>query len=76
MTNEEAIKFLKYMANKTQLAEEFYEFEALNIAIKALEEPSDCVLNQFGECSYKETGCSDCLVKAEIRIALGCDVIS
>lgn len=33
-------------------------------------EPHDCVLTMFGECSYKETGCSDCKVKDKIRKAL------
>lgn len=28
---------------------------------------SDCVLTEFGECSYSETGCSDCLIKEKIR---------
>lgn len=31
---------------------------------------SDCVLKEFGNCSYSETGCSDCKVKAKIRNAL------
>lgn len=36
----------------------------------------DCVLKEFGECSYAETGCSDCKVKQKIRKALGEDMIS
>lgn len=48
---------------------------ALEMGIKALEnEPhcnqGNCVLTMFGECSYNETGCSDCKVKQTIRIAL------
>ena len=31
---------------------------------------NDCSLKEFGECSYNETGCSDCSVKANIREAL------
>ena len=31
---------------------------------------SDCVLKLFGECSYNETGCSDCAVKSKIFKAL------
>ena len=30
----------------------------------------DCVLKQFGNCSYGETGCSDCLIKTKIQKAL------
>lgn len=33
-------------------------------------EPNDCVLKEFGKCSYKETGCSDCYIKERIRRAL------
>jgi len=33
-------------------------------------EVDDCVLKMFGECSYNETGCSDCLVKEKISNAL------
>ena len=33
-------------------------------------EPCDCVLKQFGECTYTDTGCSDCKVKQKIRAAL------
>ena len=31
---------------------------------------NDCDLIQFGECSYAETGCSDCKIKQKIRKAL------
>lgn len=30
---------------------------------------SDCVLELYGECSYAETGCSDCKIKNEIHNA-------
>lgn len=30
----------------------------------------NCVLTEFGKCSYKETGCSDCYLKERIRRAL------
>lgn len=30
----------------------------------------DCILTEFGECTYRETGCSDCKIKAKIRTAL------
>lgn len=30
-------------------------------------EPNDCVLTEFGKCSYKETGCSDCKIKSNLR---------
>lgn len=36
-----------------------------------IEQPErDCILKQFGECTYKETGCSDCRIKAKIKAAL------
>lgn len=31
---------------------------------------TDCALKEFGNCSYSETGCSDCKVKMKIRNAL------
>lgn len=30
----------------------------------------NCVLTEFGNCSYNETGCSDCKIKDKIRKAL------
>ena len=30
----------------------------------------DCVLKQFGDCTYDTTGCSDCVIKAKIKAAL------
>lgn len=41
-------------------------------AVKAIRnivtpEPSSCVLMEFGKCSYKETGCSDCKIKSNLR---------
>ena len=33
-------------------------------------QPSSCILMEFGKCSYEETGCSDCYIKARIRRAL------
>lgn len=47
--------------------------QILNERIKPLPSPqpeTDCVLKEFGNCSYSETGCSDCKVKAKIRNAL------
>ena len=47
---------------------------ALEIAIEAVEEVDkygNCVLTMFGDCSYQETGCSDCKIKEKIRKALG-----
>lgn len=28
-----------------------------------------CILTEFGDCSYNETGCSDCVIKEKIRKA-------
>jgi hypothetical protein len=36
----------------------------------------DCVLKEFGNCSYSETGCSDCKVKAKIRNTLSAQPLS
>ena len=44
--------------------------EVIDNAPTIASEPNDCVLKQFGRCSYKETGCSDCFIKARIRRAL------
>ena len=46
--------------------------EAFEIAIKALEGYyDDCIIKHLsGGCSYNETGCSDCIGKEKIRIAL------
>ena len=30
-------------------------------------EPFNCSLEEFGECSYRRTGCSDCEVKEKVR---------
>ena len=30
----------------------------------------DCALKEFGDCSYSETGCSDCKIKNRIRTEL------
>lgn len=29
-----------------------------------------CILTEFGDCSYNETGCSGCMIKEKIRTAL------
>ena len=34
----------------------------------------NCILTMFGECSYNETGCSDCAVAEKIREALRVEV--
>lgn len=33
-------------------------------------EKNGCILTIWGECSYRETGCSDCLIKNKITTAL------
>lgn len=38
-------------------------------------EPFNCSLEEFGECSYKETGCSDCKVKEKVRNAIEAEPI-
>ena len=72
MTIERAIKILERMqepeAWEPAITPE--AFEALQTAIESFEHIGDCVLKQFGECSYTETGCSDCKVKRRISEAL------
>lgn len=77
MTKEEAIAHIKDVicennSIKPNMVVFEQEKEALYMAIQALQEqiPQDCCLTEFGECSYKETGCSDCTIKARIREAL------
>ena len=38
--------------------------------LPSIQPESDCVLKEFGDCSYSETGCSDCAIKEKIRNAL------
>ena len=35
--------------------------------VKVPENEVNCVLTMFGDCSYNETGCSDCEIKEKIR---------
>mgnify|MGYP003308976743 CR=1 FL=1 len=35
-----------------------------------LHEHTNCILTNFGKCSYNKTGCSDCEIKNKIRKAL------
>lgn len=59
---------------KEALMNRLYDDEARIIEIVEEEidnaptiEPNDCVLKEFGKCSYKETGCSDCKIKSNLR---------
>ena len=75
MSNEEIIKYLiKPFATSTRSYNEYLkQREAYDLAVKTLKETDNhgnCVLTMFGECSYKETGCSDCKIKEKIREAL------
>lgn len=77
MTNKVALKILKIEKDKLMLEPEAIRdwelITALEIGIDALKEIDNygnCVLTMFGDCSYKETGCSDCEVKEKIRKAL------
>lgn len=38
--------------------------------LPAVQIEHDCALKEFGDCSYSETGCSDCAIKEKIRNAL------
>ena len=75
MTREEAIRILDGVIpppehhtvdlNHLQIAQAWlYIKEALTA------EPFNCSLEEFGECSYRRTGCSDCEVKEKIRNAI------
>lgn len=72
MTNREALeaieRFRSLAHGHAVLA------EALDMAIKALsaQPEQNCVLTVWGECSYAETGCSECQIKAKITTALSC----
>lgn len=72
MTNKEALKAIERFRSLAHghavLA------EALDMAIKALsaQPEQNCVLTVWGECSYAETGCSECQIKAKITTALSC----
>ena len=72
MTIERAIKILERMQEPEPWDPQITKdaFDALELAIEALEHTDDCILKQFGECSYIETGCSDCKVKRRISEAL------
>lgn len=41
--------------------------EAIDNSPTIESQPSSCILMEFGECSYKETGCSDCKIKSDLR---------
>lgn len=75
MTNEQAIDILtevKYFDDSMYQYNPKY-MEALDMAIEALKEldnHGNCVLTMFGECSYQETGCSDCKIIGKIGEAL------
>ena len=75
MTMEEAIRILDEVIpppehhtvdlDHLQIAQAWlYIKEALTA------EPFNCSLEEFGECSYRRTGCSDCEVKEKIRNAI------
>ena len=71
MNNKEAISHLKLCKDYCVVPNP----EAIDLAIKALEnEPhcnqDNCILTMFGECSYNETGCSDCKIIQKIGKAL------
>lgn len=74
MTKGEALKKLQaikaYMTSGNPIWSVEPIGEAFDMAIEALTAKESCVLNQFGECSYSETGCSDCEIKEKIRKAL------
>ena len=67
MTREEAkITLESYIALDSDIHNEF--IDSIRVAVRVLGQPehNDCVLKMFGECSYAETGCSDCKVKSMI----------
>ena len=75
MTREEAVKILDEVIPPP--GHHTVDLEHLGIAeawacIKETltAEPFNCSLEEFGECSYRETGCSDCKVKEKVRNAI------
>ena len=75
MTQQEAIKKIKDQ-KRLCFTEGYLKVqgitEALDMAIKSLEGyDHECIIKHLsGGCSYNETGCSDCIGKEKIRIAL------
>ena len=75
MTKEEAIRILDEVIPPPE--HHTVDLDHLPIAqawacIKEMliAEPFNCSLEEFGECSYRETGCSDCKVKEKVRNAI------
>lgn len=77
MNNKVALKILNTEKDKLMLESEATRdwelISALDIAIEAVNEIGNygnCVLTMFGDCSYEETGCSDCKIIEKIGEAL------
>lgn len=79
MTRKEAIKILdEQHLTWTLKKDEGYCMEvneAIDMAIEALQDTRNCILTLFGDCSYNETGCSDCEIKQTIYKALSVDLV-
>lgn len=64
-------KALDILTDHYEYDEESELNEAIDLVVKVVRERVDnCMLKMFGECSYKETGCSDCKIKHKIFEAL------
>lgn len=74
MSNEEVIKILEQLKYPFPSYPKDAEVnEALDLAIESLielDKHENCILTMFGDCSYKETGCSDCKIIEKIGEAL------
>lgn len=79
MTREEAIAKCKsikeYLTAGNPIWSKEEVAEAMTMAIEALQDTRNCILTLFGDCSYNETGCSDCEIKQTIYKALSVDLV-
>jgi hypothetical protein len=58
------------MADDWKTAHEMYNYVKYEQPVEIPDESINCMMTEFGKCSYSETGCSDCEVKNKIRKAL------
>ena len=66
MTTQEAIRFGEMYLEMNEDSKDSDTYQFIEAAIKALKQKKNCELTAWGECSYNETGCSECAIKAKI----------
>ena len=75
MTTQEAIKFGEMYLEMNEDSKDSDTYQFIEAAIKALKQKKNCELTAWGECSYNETGCSECAIKVKITKALSTQAI-